>query len=383
MRKWKSGLGKLVLIFIILISVLTIQPSSEKVSATGVETPKTVEGMQGVAVPEGSTVSATGKINAGRTTNLAIDGDINTYWNSAGFSDTLVILFPKEIDLSFIQLASVATPSNASVSYTISGYQSGTWIKISDTITKKINNVNKDYAVLEPINVKMGNYSGIKIEASSNKSTWIAIAEVTLGTEFIQDLIATAGDSQVSLNWSAVEIADSYTVKYGTESGEYTQSAIATKDEYGNFVIPGLTNGTTYYFVVSAMVNGVATDYSNEASATPIAPEPTPTATPTVTPEPTIEPTPTATQSPTPEQPTGDRAILVVTMNTGLEKEFDLSMDEVNAFIAWYENKQSGTGTASYAINKHDNNKGPFTSRKDYIIFDKILTFSVDEYSAK
>ncbi|MNI77667.1 hypothetical protein D3C73_1339760 [compost metagenome] len=70
-------------------------------------------------------------------------------------------------------------------------------------------------------------------------------------------------------------------------------------------------------------------------------------------------------------------------MNTGLEKEFDLSMDEVNAFIAWYENKQSGTGTASYAINKHDNNKGPFTSRKDYIIFDKILTFSVDEYSAK
>ncbi|WP_233476016.1 hypothetical protein [Paenibacillus sonchi] len=114
-------------------------------------------------------------------------------------------------------------------------------------------------------------------------------------------------------------------------------------------------------------------------------PEPTPTATvePTATPEPTIEPTPTVTPTPTPEQPTGDRAILVVTMNTGLEKEFDLSMDEVNAFITWYENKQGGTGTASYAINKHDNNKGPFSSRKDYVIFDKILTFSVDEYSAK
>ncbi|OKP84854.1 galactose oxidase [Paenibacillus sp. P32E] len=68
-------------------------------------------------------------------------------------------------------------------------------------------------------------------------------------------------------------------------------------------------------------------------------------------------------------------------MNTGLEKEFDLSMAEVNAFIAWYE--QGGTGTASYAINKHDNNKGPFTSRKDYVIFAKILTFSVDEYSTK
>ncbi|WP_231575359.1 hypothetical protein [Paenibacillus sp. FSL P4-0081] len=124
-----------------------------------------------------------------------------------------------------------------------------------------------------------------------------------------------------------------------------------------------------------------------------IEPEPTvtPTVEPTFTPEPTIEPTPTVTPapsptvtpSPTPEQPTGDRAILVVTMNTGLEKEFDLSMTEVNAFIAWYENKQSGSGTASYAIDKHDNNKGPFTNRKDYVIFDKILTFSVDEYSAE
>ncbi|MNC80688.1 hypothetical protein D3C75_1335800 [compost metagenome] len=68
-------------------------------------------------------------------------------------------------------------------------------------------------------------------------------------------------------------------------------------------------------------------------------------------------------------------------MNTGLEKEFDLSLEEVNAFIAWYENKQTGTGTASYAINKHVNNKGPFTSRKDYVIFDRILTFEVSEYT--
>ncbi|WP_342426521.1 bacterial surface protein [Paenibacillus sp. FSL L8-0158] len=77
------------------------------------------------------------------------------------------------------------------------------------------------------------------------------------------------------------------------------------------------------------------------------------------------------------------RAILVVTMNTGLEKEFDLSMKEVNDFIAWYEAKQAGTGTASYAINKHKNNIGPFSSRNDYVIFNKILTFEVSEYSTK
>ncbi|OBR65130.1 hypothetical protein A7K91_05105 [Paenibacillus oryzae] len=94
------------------------------------------------------------------------------------------------------------------------------------------------------------------------------------------------------------------------------------------------------------------------------------------------EPTPTATPEPTltPEQPTDSRAIFVVTLTTGLEKEYDLSMQEVNDFINWYEAKQEGTGKASYAINKHDNNKGPFKSRKEYILFDRILTFEVSEY---
>ncbi|WP_237175792.1 hypothetical protein [Paenibacillus xylanexedens] len=81
-----------------------------------------------------------------------------------------------------------------------------------------------------------------------------------------------------------------------------------------------------------------------------------------------------------PEEPSTNRAIFVVTMTTGLEKEFDLSMKEVNDFIDWYEAKQAGSGKASYAIDKHDNNKGPFKSRKDYILFDRVLTFEVSEY---
>ncbi|MBY9078323.1 bacterial surface protein [Paenibacillus sp. CGMCC 1.18879] len=101
------------------------------------------------------------------------------------------------------------------------------------------------------------------------------------------------------------------------------------------------------------------------------------TSSPTTTPEPTA--TPTTTPSPTPEQPTGDRAILVVTMNTGLEKEFDLPMSEINAFLNWYD---SASGSSRYGIDKHDNNKGPFSKRTDYVIFDKILTFEVSEYTA-
>lgn len=109
----------------------------------------------------------------------------------------------------------------------------------------------------------------------------------------------------------------------------------------------------------------------------------------TQTPDP-VDPTPSPNPDPSnptdptePTQPTGDRAILTITMDTGLEKEFDLSMKEINSFISWYEAKQAGSGTASYAIDKHNNNKGPFSNRKDYVIFNKILTFEVSEYSAK
>jgi hypothetical protein len=107
-------------------------------------------------------------------------------------------------------------------------------------------------------------------------------------------------------------------------------------------------------------------------------PEPSATPTPIASPEPTIEPTATTQPTETPEQPTSDRAILVITMNTGLEKEFDLPMSEVNAFLNWYD---SASESAKYGINKHDNNKGPFSKRTEYVVHDKILTFEVSEYT--
>ncbi|WP_059051332.1 discoidin domain-containing protein [Paenibacillus senegalimassiliensis] len=88
-----------------------------------------------------------------------------------------------------------------------------------------------------------------------------------------------------------------------------------------------------------------------------------------------------STVTPPEPQPTVNRAILVVTMLTGLEKEYDLSMDEVNAFINWYDTKDEGSGPSKYAINKHDNNRGPFSKRTDYVIFNNILTFEISEYS--
>ena len=86
-------------------------------------------------------------------------------------------------------------------------------------------------------------------------------------------LTATAASGQVSLNWSAVSGAGSYNVKRGTTSGgEATIASAATN----SFTDTGLTNGITYYYVVSALAScGTHPESGNstQASATPSQPD--------------------------------------------------------------------------------------------------------------
>lgn len=86
-------------------------------------------------------------------------------------------------------------------------------------------------------------------------------------------------DKKVTLQWNTVEDATSYNVYYGTSSGtvkdDYSNSkpVTVTDSVYGTTDVEGLTNGTTYYFRVSAIVNGEERELSNEVSATPKAEE--------------------------------------------------------------------------------------------------------------
>jgi RHS repeat-associated protein len=81
---------------------------------------------------------------------------------------------------------------------------------------------------------------------------------------------ATAGDKQVSLSWSASAGATGYKIYYGTTPGEY-----GTPVSAGNVTastVTGLTNGTVYYFAVSATNTSGESSRSNERTATPSAP---------------------------------------------------------------------------------------------------------------
>lgn len=80
------------------------------------------------------------------------------------------------------------------------------------------------------------------------------------------NLTGSAVDSRAVLKWDAVDSATSYNIKTSTTSGgPYTSTYTSTEATYSDQAVKA---GTTYYYVVSAIVNGVESPNSNEISVT-------------------------------------------------------------------------------------------------------------------
>jgi fibronectin type 3 domain-containing protein len=128
-------------------------------------------------------------------------------------------------------------------------------------------------------------------------------------------LQATGGNAQVALTWSASTGATNYHVKRAmTNGGPYTQIAAPTTTSYTD---TSVTNGTTYYYVVSALNTAGESANSSQASATPTAPTQAPAA-------------------PTGLQATGGNAQVALTWS-------------------------ASTGATSYHVKRATTNGGPYT----------------------
>jgi|GEM_PF-5159189 len=81
--------------------------------------------------------------------------------------------------------------------------------------------------------------------------------------------LVTAVNNQASLSWSAISGVAGYNVKRSTTNGSgYSTVASVTSTSY---VDQGLANGTTYYYVVTAVSGTNESASSNQVSATPTA----------------------------------------------------------------------------------------------------------------
>lgn len=84
-------------------------------------------------------------------------------------------------------------------------------------------------------------------------------------------LAATAGNATATLTWNAVSGATSYAVKRGTVSGgPYATLASVAGTSPATYTDTSLTNGTTYYYVVSASNAAGTSPNSAQIAATPV-----------------------------------------------------------------------------------------------------------------
>ena len=83
----------------------------------------------------------------------------------------------------------------------------------------------------------------------------------------------SAGDQKNTISFSTVPGASSYNLYWKTSSGvTISDTKIAGVTSPHNHT--SLSNGTTYYYVATAVVDSVETDISNELYGTPFVPTP-------------------------------------------------------------------------------------------------------------
>jgi len=154
---------------------------------------------------------------------------------------------------------------------TSSGGESTTPVATNVTGTTFVNtgltNGTKYYFKVRGVNA--GGMSGYSNEASATP--------VPAAPGVPTQLTAAPGNARVVLTWAAVTGATSYKVFRGTASNGQSTTPIATNVTASTYTNTGLTNGTAYFYKVSAVNAGGDSALSNEASATPIAPPVAPT----------------------------------------------------------------------------------------------------------
>ena len=249
-------------------------------------------------------------------------------WSSTGAGDKIKILYQNNISYKD------ETVYNFILNFTDKGIFNITikqGDKLLDNISINDNTFTSGKFGFYNCSQSMVTYSGFTMEISR------PVLQVT----------SSESGSGLGLVWTNVKGAVSYSVnRSNNPEGPYTPIASGITDV--NYTDTYVANGTTYYYMIIATVNGSDSLKSNIASAT----------------------TKTST--------TGKRALLIITMQNGERKEYELSLEKVNDFMIWYNNNP--TSSSTYMIEK-EYNRASFANRKDYISYDQISSVEVDEYN--
>ncbi|WP_407870728.1 fibronectin type III domain-containing protein [Paenibacillus sp. P36] len=206
-------------------------PGSVKAAAT---TDTSVPMLVGFAVGTNASVTVdhvTINNTPSRVRATAGDTEVNLAWDEVGGANSYKVMMSTTSGGPYTTVQDGITGS----SYTVTGLTN-----------------NTSYYFVVAANLNYYEVSNSKtITGTSENSQQVTVTPMTMLPAAPTGLTAVASNGKVDLSWTPDSRATSYTVKMGANAnGPYTtlQSNITAS----SFTKTGLTNGTTYYFVVSA-----------------------------------------------------------------------------------------------------------------------------------
>ncbi|WP_431030127.1 hypothetical protein [Lysinibacillus sp. LZ02] len=206
--------------------------------------------------------------------------------------------------------------------------------------------------VFEKLDLSKGLHQ-VKIESTQDGVyTSIDAIDIDLDGNLVSTEITTpvlegnVTDEGNLLTWNSVENATGYNVKRATTAGgPYTN--ISSNIAANSYLDKDIEKGVVYYYVISAIVEGIESKDSNEIALKH------------------NEETPVENSN----------IILRIHLLNNQIKEYHLIESEFNNFINWY-----ATESGNYYIFTVKSPEPPFKSIKEYIVKDKIVWFEVKEY---
>lgn len=121
--------------------------------------------------PAGTTITASGSYSS--TPQMAIDGTLDTYWNSGDYTGWVRLKFPKAVRFDRVRLAANALPA-CDETYTLVGYKGGAATPLG-TATRSVGSGGW----LPTIEVAGGTWDELSIEVAKAAS-WITLGEVVV-----------------------------------------------------------------------------------------------------------------------------------------------------------------------------------------------------------